>query len=120
MSRVASTNQDFFNKFAELTRNPEAYGGKVTNPGRSLTALVCTTEIPLWRIETGYLNPEQKASFKAALDDMLTRGAVVVGYSYFTPIYIAQWVDGKLNWWEVDGRFSTTTSRHQSGYRLAV
>lgn len=120
MSRVASTNQDFFNKFAELVSNPEAYGGKVTNPGRSLTGIVVTEDVPLWRVGTGYLNPEQKDSFSAALEDMLTRGVAVVGYSYDTPIYIAQWVDGKLNWWEVDGRFSTTTSRHQTGYRLAV
>ena len=119
MTRVASTNKDFFNKFAELTRNPEAYGGMVVNPGRSLTAKVFAGDFTPF-IHTGMLNREQRDSFKAALADMLSRGAAVVGYSYETPIYIAQWVDGKLNWWEVDGKFSTTTSRHQSGYRLAV
>ena len=119
MSRVASTNKDFFNKFAELTRNPEAYGGKIVNPGRSLTGKVFSGVFTPF-LDLGMLNREQRDSFMAALAAMLSRGAAVVGYSYETPIYIAQWVDGELHWWEVGGRFSTTTSRHQSGYRLAV
>lgn len=120
MSRVATTNEDFFNKFAHLVSDPAMYGGRVTNPGRSLTAVVLTHNSPLWRIETGYLNSEQRRNFETALITMTERGPVVVGYSYDTPIYLAQRINGVLDVWEVDGKFSVTTSRHHSGYRRAV
>lgn len=120
MSRVASTNKDFFRKFAQLVNNPEQFGGRITNPGRSLTAVALNYDSPLWRVETGYLNSEQRRNFEAALITMGERGPVVVGYSYDTPIYMAQCVDGVLDVWEVEGKFSVTTSRHHSGYRMAV
>lgn len=120
MSRVATTNQDFFNKFAQLVSDPSLFGGRITNPGRSLTAVALTLDSPLWRIETGYLNSEQLRNFEAALITMAERGPVVVGYSYDTPIYMAQRINGVVDVWEVDGKFSVTTSRHHSGYRMAV
>ena len=119
MSRVATTNEDFFHKFTELVNNPAAYGGKVTNPGRSLTALVCMAEASLWRIETGYLG-EERAEFKDTLINMLTRGPVVIGYSYGTPIVIAQKVGGKIEYWETKQKYYVTTSCHHSGYRVAL
>lgn len=120
MSRVASTNKDFFHKFAQLVDHPEKFDGRITNPGRSLTAVALTHNSPTWRIEAGYLDSEQWRKFKTALITMGERGPVVVGYSYDTPIYLAQRINGVLDVWEVDGKFSVTTSRHHSGYRMAV
>lgn len=120
MSRVASTNNDFFCKFAQLVDDPSLFGGRITNPGRSLTAVALTLNSPIWRIETGYLNSEQLRDFERAFLTMAERGPVVVGYSYYTPIYMAQRINGVVDVWEVEGKFSVTTGRHHSGYRMAV
>lgn len=118
MSRVASTNKDFFNKFAELVSNPAAYGGKVTNPGRSLTGEVIRNDRGLI-LNAGYLD-EERAEYEDTLINMLHNGPVVIGYSYGTPIIIAQNVGGKIEYWETKQKYSVTTSRHHSGYRVAL
>lgn len=118
MSRVASTNKDFFNKFAELVNNPAAYGGKVTNPGRSLTGEVILNDRGLI-LNAGYLG-EERAEYEDTLIRMLHNGPVVIGYSYGTPIIIAQNTGGEIEYWETKQKYSTTTSRHHSGYRVAL
>lgn len=118
MARVASTNQDFFKKFREMISDPNAYGGKVTNPGRSLTGEVIRNDRGLI-LNAGYLGDE-RAEYEDTLMSMLHNGPVVIGYSYGTPIIIAQNTGGGIEYWETKQKYSTTTSRHHSGYRVAM